>query len=132
MEIREYVLANPDPRPRRIAITPDDVLWFSDDGRGTLGRLDPKTGQASEWPSPGGPESNPYAIATVGNIVWYSESGVKPNTIVRFNPETEEFQTWLIPSGGGTVRNMMPTTDGKLWLATSGVNGIASVEVKSN
>lgn len=132
MEIREYVLANPDARPRRIAITPDDVLWFSDDGRGTLGRLDPKTGEASEWPSPGGPESNPYGIATVGNIVWYSESGVKPNTVVRFDPETEKFQTRLIPSGGGTVRNMMPSTDGTLWLATSGVNGIARVEVKSN
>ena len=44
--------------------------------------------------------------------IWYSESAVKPNTLVRFDPKTEKFQTWAIPSGGGVVRNMMPTRDG--------------------
>jgi streptogramin lyase len=64
-----------ESRPRRIAITSDDVIWYSDYGRGALGRFDPKTGEAREWPSPGGSESGPYGIATVNNIVWYSESG---------------------------------------------------------
>ena len=68
--------------------------------------------------------------AAIGNIIWYSESGVKPNTVVRFDPKTEKFQTWVIPSGGGVVRNMMATPQGNLWLACSGVNGIAFVEVK--
>jgi virginiamycin B lyase len=66
----------------------------------------------------------------VKNIVWYSESGVRPNTVVRFDPATEKFQTWVIPSGGGVVRNMMADRDGNLWLACSGVNGIAEVAVK--
>ena len=39
MEIREYVLPNAETRPRRIAITSDDVLWYSDYSRGYLGRL---------------------------------------------------------------------------------------------
>jgi virginiamycin B lyase len=130
MEIHEYVLPNPGTRPRRIAITPDDVLWYGDYARGYLGRYDPKTGQSREWPSPAGSRSEPYGITAVKNIVWYSESGVKPNTVVRFDPATEKFQTWVIPSGGGVVRNMMPDRDGNLWLACSGVNGIAEVAVK--
>jgi virginiamycin B lyase len=70
MEIREYVLPDPAARPRRIAITPDDVLWYTDYARSYLGQLDPKTGAVREWPSPGGPQSEPYSIAAVGHIVW--------------------------------------------------------------
>jgi len=62
-------------------------------------------------------------------MVWYSESGVKPNTVVKFNPKTKSFQKWPIPSGGGVVRNMVATSDGKLYLACSGVNKVAIVEV---
>ena len=129
MEIREYVLPSPEARPRRIAITPDDVLWYTDYARGYLGRFDPTTGEVQEWPSPGGSDSRPYGIAAVGTVVWYSESAVRPNTLVRFDTETERFQTWVIPSGGGVVRNMMATSDGNLVLACSAVNRVALVEV---
>ena len=98
-----------------------------------LGRFDTKTGKQEEWASPGGPESKPYGIAiTPDGTVWYSESGVKPNTLVRFDPGTQAFAREAIPSGGGVVRNMVAAKDGNLWLATSGVNGIAKVEVKGN
>jgi virginiamycin B lyase len=130
MAIREYALPNAATRPRRIAITSDDVLWYSDYARGSLGRLDPGTGQASEWPSPGGPGSRPYGIAAVNDVLWYSESGVEPNTLVRFDPKTGKFQSWAIPSGGGVVRNMMTARNGNLVLACSGVDRIALVEVK--
>jgi virginiamycin B lyase len=129
MEITEYTLPNPDARPRRLDLTPDDVVWYTDYARGYLGRFDPATGGVREWPSPSGPDSRPYGIATVGTVVWYSESGVRDDTLVRFDTETEEFQTWLIPSGGGVVRNMMATADGNLVLACSGVNRVALVEV---
>lgn len=130
MEIHEYLLPNADARPRRIAITSDDVLWYSDYARGYLGRFDLETGKASEWSSPGGPKSQPYGIATVKNVLWSSEAGVKPNTVVRFDPMTEQFQTRVIPSGGGVVQNMMATRDGNLVLACSGVNRIALVHVQ--
>jgi virginiamycin B lyase len=129
MEIREYVLPDPAARPRRIAITPDDVLWYTDYARSYLGQLDPKTGAVREWPSPGGPQSQPYSIAAVGHIVWYSELGVRPNTLVRFDTRTETFQTWVIPSGGGVVRHMMAMSDSNLMLACSGLNRVALVEV---
>jgi virginiamycin B lyase len=70
-----------------------------------------------------------YGIASVGNVLWYSESGVKPNTLVRFDSRSETFQTWAIPSGGGVVRHMMATHDGNLVLACSGVNRVALVEI---
>ena len=129
MEIHEYPLPNAEARPRRIALTPDDAVWYTDYARGYLGRFDPKTHAVREWPSPGGPESLPYGIASIGTVIWYSESGVRPNTLVRFDTRTEIFQTWVIPSGGGVVRNMMRTVDGNLVLACSGRNRVALVEI---
>jgi virginiamycin B lyase len=106
------------------------MVWYTDYERGYLGRFDPATGQVKEWPSPGGRESQPYGIAATRGAVWYSESSVRPNTLVRFDPATEKFQTWIIPGGGGVVRNMMPTGEGNLALAESGVNKVALVTIR--
>ena len=129
MEIKEYTLPNADARPRRLAITSDDMIWYADFARGYLGRFDPRTGAVKEWLSPAGKDSQPYGIAAIGMIVWYSESGIRPNTLVRFDTKAETFQTWAIPSGGGVIRNMMATRDGNLVLACSAVNRVGLVEV---
>src|SRR4029079_2228969 len=129
MEIKEYPLPSADARPRRLAITPDDVIWYTDFPRGMLGRFDPKTGQVKEWPSPGGKRSEPYAITSIGNVLWYSESGVRPNTMVRFDTQTEKFQTFAIPSGGGVLRHFEATPQGNIVTANSGVNKIGLVEI---
>jgi virginiamycin B lyase len=129
MVIKEYTLPSAEARPRRIAITPDDIVWYTDFARGYLGRFDPKTGQVKEWASPSGKNSEPYAITNIGGVLWYSESGVRPNTIVRFDPQTEKFQTWAVPSGGGVLRNFEATAQGVLVTANSGVNKIGVVEI---
>lgn len=132
MAIKEITLPDAAARPRRIAITADDAVWYTDFARGYIGRYDPKTGAIREWLSPGGRQSQPYGIASVGNIIWYSESAVRPNTLVRFDLQTEKFQTWTIPSGGGVIRHMMATSNGDLVLACSGVNRVALVEVRDS
>jgi len=50
------------------------------------------------------PQSQPYGIVAVNDVIWYSETGVAPNTVVRFDPKTEKFQNWKIPSGGRAQR----------------------------
>ena len=131
LNVTEIVLPDAGSRPRRITNNPDGFIYYSDFARGFIGRFDPKTGKAEEWPSPGGASSHPYGIAsTRDGVVWYSESGVKPNTLVAFDPKTKSFQSWPIPSGGGVVRNMVATPDDKLYLACSGVNKVAIAEVK--
>src|SRR4029078_6453446 len=123
-------MTNSYSRPRRIAITPDDIIWYSDYARGVLGRFDTHSGAGKEYASPGGPRSRPYGIVYLKRAVWYSESGVRPNTLVRFDPATESFQTWAIPSGGGVVRNMAVTRDGNIVMAESGVTRVALVTVQ--
>jgi virginiamycin B lyase len=129
MAIKEYMLPNPASRPRRIAVDGDNV-WYADYPRGYLGRLNLATGEHKEWPSPSGPDSQPYGIVLAKGAIWYNESLAKPNTIVRFDPKTETFQSWAIPGGGEIVRKMDVTPDGNPVTANSLVNQVGIVEIK--
>jgi virginiamycin B lyase len=129
LKIHEYTLPAAGARPRRIALAPDGTIYYTDYARGYLGHFDPSKGTlVKEWMSPNGAESQPYGIAISGDgEVWYSESGVEPNTLVQFDPRSENFTMKAIPSGGGVVRNMVATPDGRLYLACSGVNKVTVV-----
>lgn len=128
MEIKEYTLPE-GARPRRMAIDASDRVYFTDFSGGHLGRLDWASGTVKMWESPGGEKSAPYGITiTPDGMVWYSESGVKPNTIIQFDPKSEKFARANIPSGGGTVRNMAATADGRVYIACSGVDKVGVVE----
>jgi virginiamycin B lyase len=131
LEVVEYTLPS-GARPRRIAVTRDDVIWYTDYARGFLGRLDASTGEVTEFASPGGRASRPYGMtSTSDGAIWYSESGVQPNTVVRFDPATGNLQSWPIPSGGGIVRHMVTAPNDDVWLACSGVDRLARVRIVS-
>ena len=94
---------------------------------GRIGHLDTNTGVYEEWESPSGPQSHPYAISVIDDVVWYNESGMRPDTLVRFDPAAETFQSWPIPSGVGIVRNSWVTQDGNLLIHQSSTNKIGLV-----
>ena len=99
-----------------------------------IGVVDPKTGAIKEWASPSGPTSHPYGINVLGGIVWYNESGVRPDMLVRFDPATETFQSFPIASGNvfaGIHRNGHVARDGKsLLLHQTATNRILRVTPK--
>ncbi len=128
MAVTEFKLPE-GARPRRMAIDAEDKIYFTDYEGGNLGRLDPPNGAVKMWASPSGKGAAPYGITiTPDGAVWFSESGMKPNTMVRFNPKTEQFARTTIPSGGGTVRNMVATPDRRVYIACSGVNKVGVVQ----
>jgi len=133
-QIQEFDTPNPDPEShhgnyyvRRLAIDSNDTIWYVDSGRGYLGRLNPKTGAIKEWVTPSGPDSHPYAIEVVDDIVWLNESEQRPDVLLRFDPQTERFQSWPIPSGIGIIRNMRATPDGNLVIHQSSTNTVGLV-----
>lgn len=130
MQLHEYKLPHANTRVRRLDFASDGMLWYVNSSRGRLGRFDPTSGDSKEWPSPSGPKSHPYAIAVLDNVVWYNESGVRPDALVRFDPKSEIFQSWAIPSGdvyAGIVRHMRTTREGNLLIHQSSSNRIILV-----
>src|SRR5438876_579601 len=117
--------------PHGLIADRDGNIWYTANTAGAIAKLDPQTKQVKEYPSPGGTDSQPYGITTTSDgAIWYSESGVEPNTLVRFDPRTEAFQKWNIPSGGGVVRHMVTAPNGELLLAYSGINKIGRVRIR--
>lgn len=130
MDLTEIKLPIPETTVRRLDIASDGMIWYVNSSQGRLGRYDPKTAEVKEWPSPSGPKSHPYALAVIDDIVWYNESGKRPDALVRFDPVTQTFQSWPIPSGGvhgGIVRHMRPTRDGNLLIHQGSTNRIILV-----
>ena len=62
--------------------------------------------------------------------VWYDESGVRPDMLVRFDIATEKFQSWPIKSGNiyaGILRNARVTREGTLLIHQTATNRIIEV-----
>ena len=129
LEVNYFAIPHEDSRIRRLDIASDGTIWYVNSSRGKIGHLDPKTGAVREWDSPSGPKSHPYAIAVIDDVVWYNESGQRPDALVRFDPETEAFQSWAIPSGIGIIRHVWVTRDNDLLIHQSSSNRIGRVKV---
>lgn len=131
MDVTEITLPEEGTTVRRLDIDSEGKIWWVNSGLGRLGKYDPDTGEITEWGSPSGAGSHPYAIAVFDGAIWYNESGVRPDMLVRFEPETESFQSWPIPSGpiyAGILRHMRTSIDGQsLLIHQSGTNHIARV-----
>lgn len=132
MALTEVKLPIPETTVRRLDIAPDGIIWYVNSSQGRLGRYDPATGDIREWPSPSGPRSHPYALVFAGGAVWYNESGVRPDPLVRFDPVSETFQSWPVPTGGvyaGIIRHMRTARDGSLLIHQSSTNRIIKVSI---
>ncbi|MFT7287858.1 MAG: virginiamycin B lyase [Halieaceae bacterium] len=127
MAVEYFAIPDENTRIRRLDIASDGRIWYVNSSLGRIGVLDPETGETREWPSPSGPRSHPYALAVIDDVVWYNESGMRPDTLVRFDPSSERFQSWAIPSGVGIVRHMWVTRAGELLIHQSSSNRIGRV-----
>jgi len=128
--ISEYPLP-PGSRSRRLAIATDEnTLYFTDFIGGNLGKLDLSIGALVLYPSPSGPDSNPYGLTiTPDGMVWYTETGTQPNIIVRFDPISSTFARATIPFATSGIHNIIATSDGLVYLTSRGVDKLGVVEV---
>ncbi|MEX0965301.1 MAG: hypothetical protein WDZ52_14820 [Pseudohongiellaceae bacterium] len=129
MEVKYYEIPNANTRVRRLDLDSNGMVWFVNSTQGKIGRLNPKTGEIRQWDSPSGASSQPYALAVIDDVIWYNESGMRPDALVRFNPDTETFQSWAIPSGAGIVRNVWKTDAGNLLIHQSSSNRVGLVKI---
>jgi virginiamycin B lyase len=117
LTVTPFKQASDASRSRRIETTPDGMMWYVDEPRGFLGRIDPKTGEAKEWQAPGGPGSRPYALTKDDQgRLWFSETG-PVKQLVGFDPKTEKMFSVNVVSGN--IRHMQfhaPTKS--MWFGT--------------
>lgn len=81
--------------PHDVAPAPDGTVWYTAQGQGALGRLDPRTGMAKQIPL--GEESAPHGVI-VGpdGAAWVTDGGL--NAIVRVDPQTHAVKIFPLPT----------------------------------
>lgn len=120
LKLQVAYLPREEARLRRLAITRDDKVWYTDYTQGYFGRYDPETGEFTEWKAPS-ERSGPYAMAAdADGRIWFVETWPDPNLLVGFDPLTEMiFSITPIPSGAGAVRHMVfDPNRNSLWFGT--------------
>lgn len=118
-------------RARRIAVAQNDnTLYFTDFVSGNLGTLDVSLGALYMLPTPGGSEAAPYGLTVASDgTVWYCETGVEPNNIIRYKPGPYTFSSAPIPFATGAVQSMVAAPDGRIYFVSSDVDKIGAVEI---
>lgn len=123
-ELKTFTLPNDRTRPRRIAITSDDQIYWGDYTRGYLGHLDPRSGKMQEWALPLGGRALPYAMTTDDrDVIWVAQNGYDDvaATLVAFDPKTKKFIA-EVPVGRvapNTIRHMtFDRATRQIWFGT--------------
>jgi virginiamycin B lyase len=93
------------------------MVWYVDEARGYLGRIDPVTRAVKEWQTPGGANGSPYALTKDDRgRLWISETG-PTKQLVGFDPVTERFIA--VHPVSGNIRHMnFDARTGAMWFGT--------------
>jgi virginiamycin B lyase len=129
LSLSYYDIPDEATRIRRLDLDSNGNVWFVNSSLGKIGRLNVETGAVTQWDSPSGATSHPYSMTVIDDVVWYNESGMRPDALVRFDPESERFQSWAIPSGVGIIRHTWKTRDGDLLIHQSSSNRVGRVRI---
>ncbi len=106
-------------RPHDVAPAPDGGVWYTAQGQGALGILDPRTRAVRQVPLGSG--SSPHGvIAGPDGNAWITDSG--QNAIVRYAPATGAVTVWRLPedTGYANLNTAAFDRDGVLWFTGQG------------
>ena len=123
--ITEYDLPRPLAMPHDAQLDSRGFVWYGDFGAQYLGRLDPKTGKATEYripiAKPGAPTGSLNIEFDKKGSIWIGN--MMQGTLVKFDPQTEKFQSWGSPSflkrDEAHIAMVTPgqmQVDGKVWI----------------
>jgi virginiamycin B lyase len=100
--------------PHDVAPAPDGTVWYTAQGAGALGILDPKTGAVRQVAL--GDSSAPHGvIAGPDGAAWITDGGL--NAIVRYDPAAGTVKSWPLPANadGANLNTAAFDRDGVLW-----------------
>jgi virginiamycin B lyase len=138
--ITEYDLPRETIEPHDVIVDADGIAWYSSFGEQFLGRLDPKTGKASEYPvplhKPGYPTGFLGLRSDKAGDLWLGN--MYQATIVKFERKSETFKFWTLPAeqniDAAQVNMVSPQyshVDGKVWAQNNGFAGVHRLDLAS-
>ncbi|HZQ98927.1 MAG TPA: lyase [Chloroflexota bacterium] len=106
-------------RPHDVAPAADGGVWYTAQGSGELGRLDPTTGRVKTIKLGGGSAPHGVIVGPDG-APWITDGGL--NAIVRVEPTTDEVKRFPLPGRNANLNTATFDKNGVLWF--TGQNGV--------
>jgi virginiamycin B lyase len=125
---KEWVLPQLGQRTRDPIQHADGSIWYVGQYGNIIGRLDPRTGQAKEWPLP--PMAMPHTVQldNQGNP-WYS--GNKNGTVGRFDPATGQSTVYKMPNPKSDPHTIAFDKNGMMFFSFQASNLIGRLNPKT-
>jgi streptogramin lyase len=136
--VTEYDLPRATIEPHDVVVDAQGIVWYSNFGEQTIGRLDPKTAAATEYPIPVLKANFP-----TGNLgLQFDREGslwlalMNQGGIAKFDTKSNTVRTWSLPTewnNDATQVNMVhperSSVDGKVWLENHGYTMILRLDL---
>lgn len=122
-DVTEFPLPHAESRPYTIVPGPDGNLWFTESGRGTIGRITPN-GTITEFPLEW-QDSQPYGI-TVGadGNLWFTER--IRNQIGRITTQGQ-ITEYIVPTPNAQPWDITALPNGDLWFTEENVDQVGVI-----
>jgi virginiamycin B lyase len=140
MIVTEYDLPRKTIEPHDVIVDKNGMVWYSDFGELFIGKMDPKTGEVTEYLIPKIKEGFPEGTLDLeqdaeGNL-WVAM--MYQGGIARLDPKTGKVTTWSVPKEWQTDATqqsfLSPTAmnvDGKVWVKNSDRAQILRVDINT-
>src|SRR4051794_31019792 len=109
--------------PHDTAPAPDGKVWYTAQGMGALGILDPATGEVRQVPLGEGSAPHGVIVGSDG-AAWITDGG--QNAIVRFDPASRKLRAWPLPkdAADANLNTLALDARGRVWFTgQSGIYG---------
>jgi virginiamycin B lyase len=134
----EYDLPRETIEPHDVIVDGRGTVWYSSFGEQNLGKLDPKTGQVTEFAiaehKPGFPTGLLGLRTDAEGNLWFGN--MYQATIAKFDPKTESFKFWPLEGeeniDAAQINMVSPqssSVDGKVWAQNNGFAGIHRLDI---
>jgi streptogramin lyase len=140
MIVTEYDLPRKTIMPHDVMVDSEGMVWYSDFGELFMGKLDPKTGQVTEYPIPKIKEGFPEGTLDLeedneGNM-WVAM--MYQGGVAKLEKATGKVQTWSVPKEWQTDATQQSFAspnfhhvDGKVWVKNSDRAQILRLDIKT-
>jgi virginiamycin B lyase len=126
--ITEYDLPERRIQPHDVIVDKEGFVWYSDFGQLYLGKMDPKTGKVTQYPTPELKKGQPLGALNLevdnNDNIWMGLS--YQAAIAKFDKKTEKIEAFPIPkewdSNGAQFSHLAVAgshVDGKVWVKNS-------------
>ena len=136
--VTEYDLPRKLAMPHDVLVDADGTAWYSDFGEQFIGKIDPKTGNVTDYPIPelkkGFPQGTLELQLDKEQNLWVSM--MYQGGIAKFDRKSQKFQVYAVPKewqGDHTQQSMVNPVnshvDGKVWTNNQDTHAIYRLDV---